>query len=221
MKPSSRHVAVILTAAIALLLLSATTVVASHNFSDVPTGAFYHGAVDWGVDRGLLAGCGGGKFCPNNALKRGEGITVMNGLANVVSPQTLQAFTEVEVVNADLDSQPVVCVTGPWSKGYTTNAFAIARTSLAPDINNLKFVARAVYQRNGGAWTPVPPGTVTASGAASTDEDIENVNFGVQPLDAGATYKFGIRIELIGHTPTPGVKDSNYECVLEVHIFNR
>jgi hypothetical protein len=220
MKPTRGRVIVILTSAIALLVMTATMVVASHQFSDVPTSSIYHSAIDWGFNRGIITGCGGGKFCPNSNLTRGQAMAVMNNLANVVSPHTLQAEV-FEVVNQDLDGSPVVCQTDPWKRGYATAAFGLGRTSLAPDINNLKFAARVVYQRNGGAWTPMPPEVITASQATVTDEDIENVNFGELSLDAGATYTFGIRIELIGHTPTPGVKDSNYECALMVQIFNR
>jgi hypothetical protein len=220
MNPARRRLTVILTAAIALLLVSGTMVAANHNFSDVPTSAYYHSSVDWGVDRGLIAGCGNGKFCPNSALTRGQGITIMNALANVVSPQTLTAEV-FEVVNQDLDAAPVVCQTSTWRRPYTETVFGIARTSVAPDITNLSFVARVVYQRNGGAWTLMPPSKATASGAAAVNEDTENVSFGVLNLDANATYKFGIRIELIGHTPTPGTKDGNYECALMMQIFNR
>ncbi len=219
-KKLTRHrVVIILTAAIALLLLSGTMVVASHNFSDVRTSAFYHAAVDWGVDRGLIAGCGGGKFCPNRALTRGQAMTIMNNLANVVSPHTIQSEV-FEVVNQDFDSLGPVCVTETFKRAYTTAAFGISRTSVAPDVANLKFVARPVYQRNGGGWVPMPPNKVTASQAAVANEDAENVGFGVIVLDPNATYRFGIDIDRLGHTPGPAV-DGNYECALIVQIFNR
>ena len=218
-KPNRPRIVIILTSAIALLLLSGTMVVASHQFSDVPTSAFYHSSVDWGVDRGLISGCGGGKFCPNRSLTRGQAITIMNGLANVVSPQTIQAEV-FEVANQDFDSLGPVCVTETWRRGYTTVAFGIGRTSVAPDVTNLRFVARVVYQRNGGAWLPMPPTTVTASQGAAVNEDTENVNFGVVALDANATYRFGIDIDRLGHTPSPAA-DGNYECALMVQLFNR
>lgn len=221
MKPSRRHIAIILTAAIALLLLSATMVVASHNFSDVPTSAYYHSSVDWGVDRGLISGCGNGKFCPNRALTRGQAITIMHALANVVSPHTLQAEV-FEVANQDLDPQPVVCQTSLWNKPYTEWAFGISRTTVEPDVTNFAFAARPVYQRNGGSWLPMPPTVVTQSHTAAVNEDIENVGFGVIALDANASYKFGIRIEPVaGHSSGNSQPDGDYECALMVQIFNR
>ena len=219
MQPSRRRLVIILTAAIALLLLSGTMVAASHQFSDVPTSAFYHSAVDWGVDRGIIAGCGNGKFCPNRALTRAQAITIMNALANVVSPQTLTAEV-FEVANQDLDPQPVICQTSTWKRAYTETAFGIGRTTIEPDISNLAFAGRVVYQRNGGSWLPMPPTKVTASQSAVANEDVENLGFGVITLDANATYRFGIRVELIGHTASPSA-DGDYECALMVQIFNR
>jgi hypothetical protein len=41
-------------------------------FSDVPSEAFYHNDVTWLANTGLTAGCGGGKFCPERAVTRGQ-----------------------------------------------------------------------------------------------------------------------------------------------------
>lgn len=221
MRLKKHRIVIILTAAIALLLVSGTMVVASHQFSDVSTSAYYHSAVDWGVDRGIITGCGGGKFCPSRALTRGQAITIMNALANVVSPQTLTAEV-FEVANQDLDPKPVVCQTSTWNRPYAEVAFGIARTTIEPDITDFAFAGRVVYQKSGGPWTPMPPTKVTASHAAAVNEDIENVNFGVLNLDAGATYKFGIRIEPVaGHSSGNTQPDGDYECALMVQIFNR
>jgi hypothetical protein len=39
-------------------------------FSDVPFGSLYYGAVEALAASGITGGCGGGKFCPNDALTR-------------------------------------------------------------------------------------------------------------------------------------------------------
>lgn len=44
----------------------------NHVFLDVPPGAFFHDAVTWLSGRGITAGCGGGNFCPNSPVTRGE-----------------------------------------------------------------------------------------------------------------------------------------------------
>jgi hypothetical protein len=55
-----------------VLLAVPVAVYASHQFSDVPTSSTYHTSVSRLVGAGLTAGCGGGKYCPNNAVTRGQ-----------------------------------------------------------------------------------------------------------------------------------------------------
>lgn len=54
---------------------------ATHSFSDVPSGAFYHDDVSWLVANNITAGCGSGKYCPNNAVTRGQMATFLHAMA--------------------------------------------------------------------------------------------------------------------------------------------
>jgi len=45
---------------------------ASHQFADVPDSAFYHNFVDFLVDNGITSGCGGGLFCGEQPVTRGQ-----------------------------------------------------------------------------------------------------------------------------------------------------
>lgn len=45
-------------------------VLANHQFGDVPTSSPFHGNIARLVDTGITAGCGGGNFCPKNAVTR-------------------------------------------------------------------------------------------------------------------------------------------------------
>jgi hypothetical protein len=45
---------------------------ASHNFSDVPDGAFYHAFVDYLARSGVTAGCAVGLYCPDAPVTRGQ-----------------------------------------------------------------------------------------------------------------------------------------------------
>ena len=53
-------------------MLGTREVAASHNFNDVPPGAFYHDFVQFLVDNGITAGCGPGLFCGEQAVTRGR-----------------------------------------------------------------------------------------------------------------------------------------------------
>ena len=49
----------------------------AQRFSDVPTNAHYHDAVQWAATNGVN-GCGKGKFCPNERLTRAELATMLH-----------------------------------------------------------------------------------------------------------------------------------------------
>jgi len=64
---------------------------ASHNFGDVPPGAFYHDFVQFLVDNGIRAGCAPGLFCGEQAVTRGQIAVFLQKLNDVVRSQTLWA----------------------------------------------------------------------------------------------------------------------------------
>jgi hypothetical protein len=65
-------------------LLGTRDVAASHNFNDVPPGAFYHDFVDYLAQSGITAGCGPGQFCGEQAVTRGQ-MAVFLGLLRLVA----------------------------------------------------------------------------------------------------------------------------------------
>jgi hypothetical protein len=219
-----RRIVTVLIVAIALLMLGATMVVASHNFSDVSTSAYYHSAVDWGVDRGIISGCGGGKFCPNSSLTRGQAMVIMKGLAGVVSPQFLNS--EAGPNNVDLDSSPIiVCATSTWKRPYEQVAYGFARSTLdrGATPNPVAYVGKVAYRVNeSGPWIIMPPTVSSTSQSNTASESIHNVHFGSLNLAPNQTYRFGIRLEprdaLTSGDATP---EGQASCALTMQIFNR
>lgn len=67
---------------------------ASHQFGDVPNSNLFHNDIDALVDAGVTAGCGGGDYCPNQAVTRGQMAAFMNRLGALAPGKT-------PVVNAD------------------------------------------------------------------------------------------------------------------------
>jgi hypothetical protein len=105
---------------VALLAIPATMVLATHTFSDVPTGAFYHDDVDAISNAGVTAGCGSGKYCPNNAVTRGQMAVFLNqlgALGNDTSPVVdalstngVQTnFSPTAVIVPAAENEPVHC----------------------------------------------------------------------------------------------------------------
>lgn len=63
---------------VALMLAVPIAVSASHLFSDVPTSSTYHTTVARLAGAGITGGCGGGKYCPNAAVTRGQMAAFLN-----------------------------------------------------------------------------------------------------------------------------------------------
>lgn len=61
---------------------------ANHQFSDVATGASYHDDVEALVDAGITSGCGDGKYCPGNAVTRGQMAQFLNRLGSLDGAST-------------------------------------------------------------------------------------------------------------------------------------
>ena len=220
-----RAIVTVLSAAIALLLLSATSVIASHNFSDVKTSAYYHSAVDWGVDRGLIAGCGSGKFCPNDPLTRGQAMVVMRGLASVVSPSFLTTEGGPTPVDLDSASTVLVCGTAITKKPYEQVAYGFARTTLdrGATPNPVAYVAKVAYRVNEtGNWIIMPPEVSSTSQSNTASEAIHNVHFGTLNLAPNTAYRFAIKLEKRDNLSSgDSAVEGNASCGLVVQIFNR
>jgi len=85
---------ILLTIAVTVLLaLPAGMVLAVHQFDDVPTGSSIHDDVEAIANAGVTTGCGGGNYCPNDDVTRGQMAQFMNRLG-ALDGQT-------PVVNAD------------------------------------------------------------------------------------------------------------------------
>jgi hypothetical protein len=54
------------------LVVPAGLVLASHDFTDVPTGHTFHSQISKLVDSGITAGCGGANYCPEDPVTRGQ-----------------------------------------------------------------------------------------------------------------------------------------------------
>jgi hypothetical protein len=63
-------------------------VLASHQFTDVPTDYTFHGDIDAIADAGITTGCGGGKYCPEEYVTRGQMAAFMNRLGALQAGKT-------------------------------------------------------------------------------------------------------------------------------------
>lgn len=97
MTRKSKQLRGIISLALALVLLTCTmaTTAFAADFSDVAQGAWYHEAVDFVSDEGLMAGVGGGRFEPNTSMTRGMLVTVLHRLEGTPAPTANSSFSDV------------------------------------------------------------------------------------------------------------------------------
>jgi hypothetical protein len=69
---SKRTGRVIAAGLLVLALVIPGTALASHLFSDVSDSYTFHNSISNVYARGLTGGCGGGKYCPNDPVTRGQ-----------------------------------------------------------------------------------------------------------------------------------------------------
>lgn len=152
-------------------------VLASHQFTDVPNSNIFHGDIDALVDAGVTAGCGGGKYCPNQAVTRGQMAAFMNRLGALAPGKT-------PVVNADridgLDSsafaRPLFAVVngdGSLARGAgVVSSTAFGGVPGTYQVNFNRTVSTCAYTAtigNAGAGNPSHGTIVTALRAGTTD----------------------------------------------------
>ena len=103
MKDRSLRTLGIWSAVVVLALALTLAVYASHDFSDVPTSAFYHDPVSALAGAGITAGCGGTNFCPDASVTRGQAATFLHrglgrvGMSTRALRQSLQGETQAVV----------------------------------------------------------------------------------------------------------------------------
>lgn len=99
-------------AIIAMLALLPTALAASDRFGDVPDGAFYHDDANAIAAAGITLGCGGGNYCPNAFVTRGEmaaflartaglggNAPVVNAATAITATNAITAATALAVAN--------------------------------------------------------------------------------------------------------------------------
>ena len=192
-------------------------VFASHTFSDVPTAAFYHNAVEWMFNRGITSGCAAGLYCPNNSVTRGEIAVFLQKEGQVLTPVVIDTIS----ANAplDLDIDPVICATtSDHTPTYPQRAFLFARGHIRAAAG-LGFRLGGVASTDGGAtWFQTTPSLAQEVSLVANEAGASSY-FGHLDLTVGTGYRFGIRVS---RTAVDGLGDaSDHRCHLMVEIRNR
>jgi hypothetical protein len=191
---------------------------ATHQFSDVPTGAVYHDAASWLAARAVTLGCAAGLYCPNDLVTRGQMALFMNRLGAMLSPKVRIASASYPPGTFDPDTNPVLCWTLAYAAAYPQRAYVHAGLTVFGVINLSGVRAYAAYSTDdGGTWTNLDavPSTATGSGSnfAYSARDL-----GVLDLNVGQSYRFGVRVTRYSGDPA---QDGQANCQVRVMIANR
>ena len=163
---------VVIVATLAILVIGTTVVVASHTFSDVPNSAFYHADATWMSQNGITAGCGGGKYCPNNAVTRGQMATFLHRLAPI--------RTIVETDGEVTDNS----ITTTYEELDTIGNFTKQRSGTVVKITWTDHVATTATE-----GTDFCDFQVRVDGTATTEGDPRAVNYGgEQSVEVTTTF---------------------------------
>lgn len=198
---------------------------ASHDFSDVPNGAFYHSNVTWLKDREITLGCGGGKYCPNDFVTRGEMAAFLNRTGDALTPTFVDALNLLATGPLDLDASPVVCQTSSVTPTYEQQAVIMGRGSIeaAAAAPTVSFFMYGVYSTNNGAtWSSFAPGWSAEAQATAAGQEVALPFTGHANLTPGTTYKFGLQFVGADNTTGGATADAaTHWCAVTVELLNR
>ncbi len=133
------------------ILLVGSVALASHNFSDVLTAAFYHNAVEWVFNRGITAGCGGGLYCPDAAVTRGQMAVFLQKEGQALTPTILTVNGGGSSLTAPAFPGVVVCQTGSnYTPTFPQTAIIRANSSFVINSGSGTWRNTGVYSTDGG-----------------------------------------------------------------------
>ena len=200
--------------------------VATHDYSDVPNGAFYHDDASWLGDRLITTGCAAGEYCPNNKVTRGEMASFLKRTGDVFTPTFLDATGPCIIfcgTTLNLDASPVVCQTADYTPTYEQQALMMGRTSITAQNGDESYYAYGVYSTDGGtSWSNFSPGWSVEAQATAAGQEVAVPYMGHTDLTPGMTYNFGVQlVDAEGSDGGAGNEASAYWCGVTVEILNR
>jgi hypothetical protein len=212
---------------VGFVLGSSASAFGSHQFTDVPTGAIYHDAVDWLVNRAVTLGCVTGMYCPDGVVTRAQMALFMQRLGTALTPThlTQQGGFAAPGAPIDLDVPPIFCqTTSDYVPAYNQRAVMHARVSVKPSAQ-LDYLVYPVWSANGGTvWNLASPPWSVEVRASDTTGHVANSNTGFVNLTPTLPYRFGLSLQRGSGSVSGGGGTgdiASYFCSLLVEIQNR
>ncbi|MBR6290824.1 MAG: S-layer homology domain-containing protein [Clostridia bacterium] len=109
------------------------------SFRDVPSNAWYRGALKWACENGLIKGCGNGRFDPDRTITVYEYAIIWNrfwtlqGLGNFIDGKTKEEYYGIDYEHYDTEHVPFAS-TG--NAAYSKEGKTLALTCKASNVPN-------------------------------------------------------------------------------------
>lgn len=92
-----RHLIVLVGILMTALMLIPGVAWASNQFNDVPDSNIFHDDITWLADAGVTLGCGGGNFCPDAPVTRGQMAAFMHRFSqNMIGTRIMTASVSAD-----------------------------------------------------------------------------------------------------------------------------
>lgn len=183
-------------------------------FSDVAGNDSFCPSVAWLKNRSITQGCGGGAYCPNDAVIRMHMAAFMKRLGEALAGASFLASEAPGVI--DFTAEPVVCQTTaiPASNAPRRAALDAVFSGLAgaDSLGRANFV---VSEDGGATWNEFQLYTVRTTFRANLWRSLQVT--GTRNLEANKTVRFGLKMNRPG-AGASGVLDST--CRLRVRVEN-
>jgi hypothetical protein len=211
MKPTTTLAALLLATA-----ASGASAAPCAGFADVDSASAFCPSVEWVRNRGVTLGCGGGVYCPNDAVTRLSMAAFLNRLGTALTPVQLRFDAATGAI--DLDANPVVCQTVDQPIAGFPRRVVVDLAFAATAAFDTNVAADLVKSTNGGAsWTTL--NVVGNLGAVPANRWGTLSSVAVTDVDVGQNVRFGVRVSRGG---LPGATDlGDSRCQLRASIYSR
>lgn len=178
----------LLALAVALAVLVPAVALASHQFSDVPTGHTFHGDIAKGYAARLTAGCSATTFCPEAFVTRGQMMAFLNrGLGRVQ-----YGLLGGSIASSTRASVGSVTITAGNVTGGQAYVFLIATASTYVGGAGCPCEATVGIFRGAGQVTTETYLDLTATAAPDDDTDEIGTAMGIVSVPTGVPQTFDV-----------------------------
>jgi len=115
------------------------------SFSDVASGSWYEGYIEWAYENKIISGTGGDKFAPNQAITREQMASILNNYCiwkneNTNTTEVQLGYADADRISGWAEAGVRLCTENKWLTGYPDGSFMPQKTATRAEV-------AAIFQR--------------------------------------------------------------------------